>query len=59
MFTGEAAYTSQLSPSDKTVQRVVLHLFPKLLLNQFIQGCKRNGLHLTSVLPSRPSCRAN
>jgi hypothetical protein len=52
MFTGEAAYTYQLSPSDKTTQRVVLHLFPKLLLNQFIQGCKRNGLHLTSVLPA-------
>jgi hypothetical protein len=52
MFAGEAAYTSQLCPSDKTVQRVVLHLFPKLLLNQFIQGCKRNGLHLTCVLPA-------
>jgi hypothetical protein len=52
MFTGEAAWTSQLSPSDKTIQRVVLHLFPKLLLNQFIQGCKRNGLHLTAVLPA-------
>lgn len=51
MFTGEAAWTSQLSPSDKTVQRVVLHLFPKLLLNQFIQGCRRNGLHLTGVIP--------
>jgi hypothetical protein len=28
-----------------------LHLFPRLLLNHFLQGCKRNGLHLTSVLP--------
>jgi hypothetical protein len=52
MFTGEAVYTYQTSPSDKITQRVVLHLFPKLLLNQFIQGCKRNGLHLTSVLPA-------
>jgi len=52
MFAGEAAFVSQISPSDKTSQRVVLHLFPKLLLNQFIQGCKRNGLHLTSVLPA-------
>ena len=51
MFAGEAAWTSQLSPSDKTTQRVVLHLFPKLLLNQFIQGCRRNGLHLTGVIP--------
>jgi Tfp pilus assembly protein PilN len=52
MFTGEAAFTSQLSPSDKVTQRVVLHLFPKLLLNQFIQGCRRNGLHLNSVIPA-------
>jgi hypothetical protein len=52
MFAGEAAYTSQLSPSDKTTQRVVLHLFPKLILNQFIQGCKRNGLHLNSIIPA-------
>ncbi len=52
MFTGEAAFTSQLSPSDKITQRVVLHLFPKLLLNQFIQGCRRNGLHLNAVIPA-------
>src|SRR5260221_1999812 len=52
MFAGEAAFTSQLSPSDKTTQRVILHLFPRLILNQFIQGCKRNRLHLNSIIPA-------
>jgi hypothetical protein len=51
VFSGEAAWASQMSPAGKGVQRVVLHLFPRLLLNQLIQGCKRNGLHLTAVLP--------
>jgi hypothetical protein len=52
MFTGEAAYASQLSKSDKTTQRVLLHLFPKQLLNHFISGCKRNGLNLTTITPA-------
>jgi hypothetical protein len=52
MFPGEAAWASQTSPSGKGAHRVVLHLFPRLTLNQFIQGCRRNGLHLTSVMPA-------
>jgi hypothetical protein len=51
VFAGEAAWASQVSPPGKGLQRVVLHLFPRLLLNQLIQGCKRNGLHLTAVIP--------
>jgi len=51
VFAGEPAWASQMSPASRGIQRLVLHLFPRLLLNQFIQGCKRNGLHLTSVLP--------
>ena len=51
LFDGEAAWASQTSPSGKGGQRVVLHLFPRLLLDQLIQGCKRNDLHLTAVLP--------
>jgi len=51
VFAGEAACASQISPPGKGLQRVVLHLFPRLLLNQLIQGCKRNGLHLTAVIP--------
>ena len=51
VFSGDAAWASQTCPAGKGIQRVVLHLFPRLLLNQLIQGCKRNGLHLTAVLP--------
>lgn len=51
VFPGEAAWASQTSPYGKGLQRVLLHLFPRVLLNQFIQGCRANGLHLSSVLP--------
>lgn len=51
MFDGEAACAFQPSLSDKGSKRVVLHLFPKLLLDQLVQGAHRNELHLTSVLP--------
>ncbi len=52
MFPGEAAWANQLLPSAKGTQRVLLHLFPRTLLDQFVQGCKQNGLHLTAVLPA-------
>ena len=51
MFTGEAAWCSQLAPVGKAAQRVVLHLLPRPVLNQLIQGCHNNGLFLTSVSP--------
>ena len=51
VFPGEAAWASQTSPYGKGLQRVLLHLFPRVLLNQFIQGARNNGLHLGSVLP--------
>src|SRR6266567_1460532 len=38
-------------PPIKGAQRILLHLFPRLLVNQLIQGCKRNGLHLAAVIP--------
>ncbi len=50
-FPGEAAWAYQVCISTKKSQRVILHLFPRMLLNQFIHGCKTNGLHLTTVLP--------
>jgi len=52
MFPGDAAWTFQTSPSDKPGQSVILHLFPKQLLDHFVQGCKRNGLRLTCVMPA-------
>jgi hypothetical protein len=51
LFPGEAAWTCQTSFSGKGAQRVILHLFPKLLLDQLVQGCQRNGLDLISVVP--------
>jgi len=52
MFNEEAAWASQTSPSGKDALRVVLHLFPKLLLDGLVRDCKRNGLELTSVVPA-------
>jgi hypothetical protein len=51
MFAGEAVWACQTSLSGKGAQRVVLHLFPKLLLDQLVQACHRAGLHLTTVSP--------
>jgi hypothetical protein len=51
LFTGEAAWACQSLLSGKGVERVVLHLFPKLLLEQLVLGCQRNGLYLTAVYP--------
>ena len=30
---------------------IILHLFPKILLNQLIQGARKLNLHLTAVIP--------
>lgn len=51
IFPGEAAWTSQNLPPNKGHLRVLLHLLPKPILNQLTVACRRNGLHLTSVLP--------
>lgn len=51
-FPGEAAYASQMLVSTKSNQRVLLHLLPRLILNQFMLACRRNNLHLVSVLPA-------
>ena len=50
-FSGEAAWTFQTSLTVKDVKRVILHLLPKTLLNQFIHACRQNGLDLTSLVP--------
>jgi len=51
-FPGEAAYASQMLASSKANPRVLLHLLPRLVLNQFMLACRRNDLHLVSVLPA-------
>jgi hypothetical protein len=52
LFAGEAAWACQTSLSAKGTQRVILHLFPKPLLDQLIQGCQRSGLDLIAVVPA-------
>lgn len=51
-FAGEAAYASQMLVSAKNSPRVLLHLLPRLILNQFMLACRRNDLDLVSVLPA-------
>ena len=52
MFEGAAAAAHQPAVSGRESQRVLLHLFPKPLLDQLVQAAQRNDLFLTSVLPS-------
>jgi hypothetical protein len=51
-FPGEAACASQMLASAKKSPRVLLHLLPRLILNQLMLACRRNDLHLVSVLPA-------
>ena len=51
VFPGEAVWASQTSPYGKGLQQVIVHLFPRQVLTQLTQGCRRCGLDLTSVLP--------
>lgn len=51
LFSGEAAWTFQNSLAAKGVQRVILHLLPRTLLDRLILACQQNGLHLNSVTP--------
>ena len=51
VFPGEAVWASQTSPYGKGMQQVILHLFPRQVLGQLTQSCRRCGLDLTSVLP--------
>ena len=52
MFEGAAAAAHQPAVSGRESQRLLLHLFPKPLLDQLVQAAQRNDLFLTSVLPS-------
>lgn len=51
-FVADAAWAFQPAVSAKGTQRVVLHLFPRVLRNQLIQGARRNKLHLVSIVPA-------
>ena len=51
-FPGEAAYARQMLASAKKSPRVLLHLLPRLVVSQFMLACRRNELHLVSVVPA-------
>lgn len=52
MFEGTAAAAHQPAVSGRESQRLLLHLFPRPLLDQLVQAAQRNDLFLTSVIPS-------
>lgn len=51
VFQGDAAHAYELAPSPKGMQRVILHLFPRILLGQLSAACRTHGLHLRAVIP--------
>jgi len=50
-FPDEAVWAFQSSLTVKGVQRVIMHLLPKSLLEQFMTACQKNGQFLNSVVP--------
>ena len=52
LFPGEAVWSIEPAESPpKASPQFLLNLFPKLLLDDLIQGCARLGLYLTAVVP--------
>lgn len=51
LFSGEAAWTFQNSVTIDGERRIILHLLPMAMLDQFVEACRKNGLFLNSVLP--------
>jgi hypothetical protein len=51
VFQGEAAWAFETANSPKGMQRVILHLFPRILLGQLVNACRKFDLHLRAVMP--------
>jgi hypothetical protein len=51
-FTSDAAWSYQTTVPTRNAQAVLLHLFPKELLDQLMQGCQEVELQLARVIPS-------
>jgi hypothetical protein len=52
LFEGDAAAAHQAAFSGEGAKRLVMHLFPRSVLDQMIQAVQRNDLFLTSVIPA-------
>lgn len=51
VFDGEPAWCFQPAMATKKSHAVLVHLFPRDLLNQLSAGAERAGMHLTAVIP--------
>lgn len=51
-FPSEAAWSYQTTLPTRNAQALLLHLFPKELLDQLVQGCEQAELHCARVIPA-------
>src|SRR5262245_50047236 len=51
-FEGEASWSYQPTLPTKNARALLLHIFPKALLNELVQGCQQAGLRLIKILPT-------
>ncbi len=51
-FEEEAVWSQQPALATKDADAVLVHLFPKVLLDQLTQGCQTAGLRLVRALPA-------
>ncbi|MBL9135021.1 MAG: hypothetical protein JNK85_04090 [Verrucomicrobiales bacterium] len=51
VFEGEPVWSFQRALPTKNAQSVLVHLFPRQLLDMLVNGCERAGFHLISVTP--------
>jgi hypothetical protein len=51
-FEGEAVWSYQRAMPIKNSQAMLVHLFPKPLLDQLASGCTQRNLHLVRALPT-------
>jgi hypothetical protein len=51
-FESEAVYSYEPTPATKGANGLILHLFPKPLLDQLVEACNDAGLHLLKIFPA-------
>lgn len=51
LFQGEAAWSYHSALPGKGTQRLLLNLFPKVLLNELVTACEKLDLYLTTAIP--------
>jgi hypothetical protein len=51
-FEAEASWSYQPTLPTKNAKALLLHILPKPLLNELVQGCQEAGLRLLKILPT-------